>query len=56
MSYVHVVTSKAERKAINLHEHFANDNIIIIPKHSAKHNGYTVICSLNVPAMRIGKT
>lgn len=48
-----VVTSKAERKAINLHEDFANDNIIIIPKHSAKDNGYTVICCLNIPAMRV---
>lgn len=48
-----VVTSEAERKSINLHEDFANDNIIIISKHSAKDNGYTVIFCLNIPAMKV---
>lgn len=53
MSEVHVVVSKVERNSINLHEDFANDNIIIIPEHSAKDNGYTVICCLNIPAMNV---
>lgn len=53
MSEVHVVVSKVERNSINLHEDFANDNIIVIPEHSAKDNGYTVICCLNIPAMNV---
>lgn len=53
LGYVRCSDKQAERKAINLHEDFPNDNIIIIPEHSAKDNGHTVICCLNIPAMRV---
>lgn len=53
LGHVRCSDKQAERKAINLHEDFPNDNIIIIPEHSAKDNGHTVICCLNIPAMRV---
>lgn len=41
-----------KRKSTNLHEDFADNDIIIIFKHSAKDNSNTVIFCLNIPAMK----
>ena len=46
-------SNEEERKTTHLHEDFANDYIIIIFKHSAKDNSYTVLFCLNIPVMRV---
>lgn len=36
-------------KWANLHEHFPDDDIIIILEHGAEHNSYSVFLSLDIP-------
>ena len=38
-----------------LHKNLANNNIIIIFKHSAKNNCYAVILCLHIPVKIVGK-
>lgn len=36
----------------NLHEHFPDDDIIVILEHCAEHNSYSVFLSLDIPETR----
>lgn len=36
-------------KWANLHEHFPDDDIVVILEHCAEHNSYSVFLSLNIP-------
>lgn len=49
-------TSVLVLKNSNLHEHFPEDDIIVILEHCAEDNGYSVFLSLDIPETRDERT